>query len=215
MPEKLICQPISRQINANRRRVLGILGVGGFSLLASSPASGFSLKFWKKGKKAKRAASSIDLSVLHQEWVKRQGSNLKGYADFLADLKLKRVTPQQVISAHAKRRGSVWNSLPPKSLWKNMAPTLKVLDRLAIELNQPVKEIVSAYRSPAYNARCVGARRGSWHQANVAVDVKFPIRASFVSSKVRSLRSRGLFKGGVGRYSSFTHIDTRGQSVDW
>lgn len=96
-----------------------------------------------------------------------------------------------------------------------MAPTLKVVDRLAAELDQPVKEIISAYRSPSYNARCSGAKRGSWHKSNVALDVKFPVRASVVSSKVRALRSRGLFKGGVGHYSSFTHVDTRGQSVDW
>ena len=121
----------------------------------------------------------------------------------------------QVIKAHAKRRGSVWNTLPPKSMWRNMAPTLKTLDRVAIELDQPVKEIVSAYRSPSYNARCAGARRGSWHKANVALDVKFHSRPSSVASIARNLRSRGHFRGGVGRYYSFTHIDTRGQNVDW
>jgi len=61
----------------------------------------------------------------------------------------------------------------------------------------------------------VAARRGSWHQANVALDVKFPVRASHVAAVARGLRSRGHFRGGVGRYSSFTHIDTRGRNVDW
>jgi uncharacterized protein YcbK (DUF882 family) len=96
-----------------------------------------------------------------------------------------------------------------------MAPTLKVVDRVSVQLGQPVREIVSAYRSPAYNARCAGASRGSWHQANVAVDVKFPVPPSTVAQTVRTLRSAGYFRGGVGRYSSFTHIDTRGQNVDW
>jgi len=213
MPEDLVCQPSPREFNATRRRALGVFGAGGFALLASSaPASAFSFNFWKKDKKK---AAFVDLSGLPEDWVRHQGGNLKDYANFLASLRLQRISPKQVISAHAKRRGSVWNSLPPKSLWKNMVPTLKVVDRLASELNQPDKEIISAYRTPTYNARCVWAKRGSWHQANVAVDVKFPIRASIVTSNVRSLRSRGLFKGGVGRYSSFTHIDTRGQSVDW
>jgi hypothetical protein len=29
------------------------------------------------------------------------------------------------------------------------------------------------------------------------------------------MRSTGLFQGGVGRYGSFTHIDTRGSNADW
>lgn len=211
MRKDLACQPSPGEIGPTRRRALGVFGASGLAVLASSaPASAFSFNFWKKSEDA-----AVDLSGLPEAWVKREGSKLKDYANFLASLKLRHVSPEQVISAHAKRRGSVWNSLPSKSLWKNMAPTLKVVDRLAVELNQPVKEIISAYRSPAYNARCSGAKRGSWHKANVAVDVKFPVRASVVSSSVRSLRSRGLFKGGVGRYSGFTHIDTRGQSVDW
>ena len=82
-------------------------------------------------------------------------------------------------------------------------------------MNVGVKEVVSAYRSPAYNARCAGAKRRSWHQANVAVDVKFHTGARNVTATARNLRDRGLFKGGVGSYSSFTHIDTRGQNVNW
>jgi len=31
----------------------------------------------------------------------------------------------------------------------------------------------------------------------------------------RKMRTEGLFKGGVGSYSSFTHVDTRGQNADW
>lgn len=198
-------------VPASRRRALTLIATGAAALTAGvSPASAFS--FFRRGSSA---SARIDLNGLSSEWVARQGSDLKAYADFLAGLKLQRLTPRQVIEAHAKRRGSVWNSLPPKKMWRNIAPTLKVIDRVAMELGQPVEEIVSVYRSPAYNARCAGASRGSWHKANVAVDVAFPIRASVVASTARSLRSRGLFKGGVGRYSSFTHIDTRGQNVDW
>ncbi len=32
---------------------------------------------------------------------------------------------------------------------------------------------------------------------------------------LRNLRDRGLFKGGVGGYSGFTHIDTRGVNTNW
>jgi hypothetical protein len=190
-----------------RRSVLKITGLGGLSLaLSSTPASAF----WFSSPQAE-----IDLSQLPSGWVRQHQRVLRPYADFLAGLRLKRITPMQVIEAHAKRRGSVWNVLPPKSMWRNMGPTLKVVDRVAAELDQPVREIVSAYRCPSYNRRCRGAKRGSWHQANVAVDVKFQSKPSTVAAVARQLRSRGKFRGGVGRYYSFTHIDTRGRNADW
>ena len=96
-----------------------------------------------------------------------------------------------------------------------MGYTLRVADRIAMEMNVHEVEVLSGYRSPAYNARCAGAKRGSWHQANVALDVKFPTRASRVAATARNLRDRGLFKGGVGGYWNFTHIDTRGENVNW
>lgn len=96
-----------------------------------------------------------------------------------------------------------------------MGYTLRVIDRISVTMKVPVKEIVSAYRCPAYNAQCEGAKARSWHQANVAVDVQFETSAHNVTAAARSLRDRGLFKGGVGSYSSFTHIDTRGQNVNW
>ncbi len=207
-PHEAPSRPTPAQSSFGRRHALGAIGFGGLSLaLSTSPASAF----WFFSKKE----ASLDLSSLPAEWVRRQGGNLQDYGDFIAGLKLERVTPMQVIEAHAKRRGSVWNTLPPKSMWRNLGPTLKAVDRVADQLGQPVKEIISAYRSPSYNARCAGARRGSWHQANVAIDVKFHSSPSSVASVARSLRSHGHFRGGVGSYYSFTHIDTRGQNVDW
>ena len=198
----------------SRRGVLGTLGLGAFALLATNTqASAFFSR--KTPKVIVNSSSSPELGELPAVWSARQGGNLKDYAAFLASLRLQRLTPKQVIEAHAKRHGSVWNSLPPRAMWRQMAPTLKVIDRVAQELGQPVGEIVSAYRSPAYNATCRGASRGSWHQANVAIDVKFGARPSTVAQAARSLRTRGVFKGGVGRYSGFTHIDTRGRNADW
>lgn len=191
-----------------RRRAIGIFGATGLALLGSTmQAPAFLFGSTRK--------ATLDLSRLNSTWVAREGSDLQEYADFLAGLKLKHVKPQQVIEAHAKRRGSVWNTLPPKKLWKNMSPTLKAVDRVADEIGRDVGEIVSAYRSPAYNRRCPGASSKSWHMSNVAVDVKFAVRPSTVSSIARRLRKRGYFSGGVGRYYGFTHIDTRGYNADW
>ena len=160
-------------------------------------------------------AQHLSYTDLPSEWVQKQGWLLPEYNRYLGGLKLRTISSQQVIEAHAKQKGSVWNSLPPKSWWTRMGYTLRVTDRIAQEMNVREVEVVSGYRNPAYNARCAGAKAGSWHQANVALDVKFPVRASQVAATARNLRSRGLFKGGVGGYWNFTHIDTRGENVNW
>lgn len=202
---------------STRRGALGTLGAGALALLGSSlPAAAFlSRKSGGPRVIVNGGGRAVDLVGLPPEWVARQGPQLRAYAGYLSSLRLQRLTPRQVIEAHAKRRGPVWNSLPPSSLWRQMVPTLRVIDRISLEMEQSVKEIVSAYRNPSYNARCPGARSGSWHQANVAVDVEFHARPSVVAQTARALRGRGLFRGGVGRYGGFTHIDTRGQNVDW
>ncbi len=157
----------------------------------------------------------LDLTDLPSDWARNQGTLLKGYVAYLWRLKLKRLSPAQVIEAHAKCKGSVWNCLPPMQMWPRMALTLRIVDRIAKEMNIANVEVVSANRCPAYNANCEGAAPGSWHQANVALDVVFPVPAHQVTATARDLRDRGLFKGGVGGYWNFTHIDSRGENVNW
>ncbi|MES2996875.1 MAG: D-Ala-D-Ala carboxypeptidase family metallohydrolase [Verrucomicrobiota bacterium] len=152
---------------------------------------------------------------LPEEWRVHQGATIPEYLKFLNSLKLKKVSPDQVIQAHAKSKNGVWNTLPPKSWWLRMGYTLRVVDRIAVAMNTSEVEVVSAYRHPMYNARCPGARAGSWHQANVAADVKFANSPREVAHAARYLRDKGLFRGGIGGYGGFTHIDTRGQNVNW
>ena len=163
-----------------------------------------------------RRSTPLDMSKLPSSWVANQGTrSIQSYADYLAGLRLKYVTPMQVIESHAKKKGSVWNALPPRSMWRNMGSSLKVTDKIAAQVGSPVREVTSAYRSPAYNRRCPGAKSQSWHMKNFALDLKFATSTSRVAAAARYLRSKGVFKGGVGRYSSFIHIDTRGHNVDW
>lgn len=209
-----------------RRSAIGSLGLTGLGLLASSTlASASSVQKKSSGSPkvnvpTQQATGSaprerIDLTSLNSDWTRTQGALLPDYTRYLWNLKLKTISTKQVIEAHAKSKGSVWNSLPPKQWWTRMGYTLRVADRIALEMGVEEVQVVSAYRSPAYNSRCPGAAAGSWHQANVALDVKFPRRASQVTAAARNLRDRGLFKGGVGGYGSFTHIDTRGENVNW
>lgn len=218
----------------NRRSALGTLGLAGIGLVASSTSASAFLFQNKEGtprivvpdssktisgtttrRTTGNAVQAASFGDLPSEWAVAQGSLLVDYNRYLASLKLQRLTAQQVISAHAKQKGEIWNRLPPKQWWTRMGYTLRVVDRIAVYMNMPVEEIVSAYRCPIYNAHCEGAKVGSWHQANVAVDVKFPVKASVVSATTRNLRDRGLFKGGVGSYPTFTHIDTRGVNMNW
>ena len=206
-----------------------MIGMAGLGLVASSAsASAFTFGQPKVtvGSSSPAAATAptqlapissgvVDVSGLPQEWLIKQGPLVQEYARYLNTLKFKNLTTRQVIEAHAKEKGGVWNNLPPKQWWTRMGYTLRVVDRIAVELKSPVEEIVSAYRCPIYNAHCEGAKVGSWHQANVAVDVRFPMSAYKVTAVSRNLRDRGLFKGGVGSYPNFTHVDTRGTNINW
>lgn len=212
----------------DRRGVMGGLGLAGLGLLFSTPsaqaialqkgadiAPKVIVQTQPQGAPPAAALPQINLSDLPEQWLESQAPLLSSYGRYLMSLKLKSISPRQVIEAHAKSKCFVWNTLPPKRWWTRMGYTLRVADRIALEMNVKEVEVVSAYRCPAYNANCEGAKVGSWHQANVAVDVKFPVRPGKVAAAARNLRDRGLFKGGVGGYWNFTHIDTRGENINW
>ncbi len=194
-------------LNSNRRQFLSTLGlVAGGLAISSQSADAYMFG---------GAVVGLDTSKMPQEWVRRQGPNLKAYARYIKRLRLRNISVQQVIVAHARRKGSVWNTLPPKSTWPNMRKSLLVADKMVDRVGRPLKRIASAYRSPAYNARCPGAKPRSWHKRNFALDLQFHASPWTVTKAARQLRREGYFKGGIGHYSSFTHVDTRGHNVDW
>lgn len=208
--------------NACRRGFLGTLGLAGLGLFAGTDTAEAKTGSMPKvtvptssGNTSSRAVPYTLQPDLPEAWASRHVREANDYFRFLNGLGLKRVSPAQVVAAHAKAKGNVWNTLPPKAWWGRMGYTLRVVERIAIEMNVSQVEVISAYRAPAYNARCRGARTGSWHQANIAADVKFPVRASKVTATARELRDLGLFKGGVGGYWNFTHIDCRGENINW
>lgn len=220
MQSEAFLPPFAKQIG--RRTALGRLGVGGLALVAGMTNADAFLSRKQNvpnvtvvgGDDAKPVLSGLDLNQLPPDWVRIHQSEIRAYSNFIDGLNLRTIRTQDVVEAHARKRGGVWNQLPPRQWWKRMGYTLRVVERVALEMNEPVTEIVSAYRSPSYNARC-GGRRGSWHQANLALDVRMVSRPSRVSSVARSLRDQGLFKGGVGSYRNFTHIDARGRNINW
>ena len=137
------------------------------------------------------------------------------YPEVLAGLELKHIRPEEVIRPHRNIRSGVQNELPPEKYWKRIKPTLELADALIAELGVPLKMINSAYRSPKYNAACPGAASKSYHTRNMALDLMFECCPKDAAKAAKKLRSRGEFKGGIGVYSSFIHIDTRGKNADW
>lgn len=151
----------------------------------------------------------------NKKWSTRIGNRShKTYKSYLESLRLGRIAPDSVIEPHFRTRSGVRNSLPPKSLWKSMAPTLRVADQIAKRTGSPLDEVCSAYRSPTYNSRIGGASK-SQHMRNTALDLKFECGSWAASKAARQLRSEGLFAGGIGIYNGFLHIDTRGANETW
>lgn len=190
-----------------RRKFLGVTGgaAAGFLLSAEDASAGW-FGFY----------SSKPVPGIPESWVRLQGSNVNRYANYVQGLRLRSITPRMVLAPHFKTRGNVVNSIPPKRIWKKIGPTLKVIDQMSREMGLPVKAIYSAYRSPRYNAAVRGHPR-SWHQFNQAVDVVFHGAGSrHVASVARFLRDRKRsFRGGIGTYRGFVHVDTRGFNSDW
>jgi hypothetical protein len=187
-----------------RRRFLGWI-----SAAACGAVFGF------REAKAAIILSTKAVEGIPKEWVDAKGLDVLRYANYIKALRLKNVTPYMVLQPHFKTRGRLVNTLPPRYMWRNISMTLRVIDALSSRMRATPKELLSIYRSPAYN-RAVRGRSQSEHLNNTAVDIQFNgVSAYTVTSVVRKMRAEGAFAGGVGSYSSFTHIDTRGHNADW
>lgn len=106
------------------------------------------------------------------------------------------------------------NTVPPKSKWENIIPTLRILDDLRDEIKMPIR-ITSSYRSAKYNTNCGGAPK-SLHKEFKAIDFQVTgANPSWLFNKLKYKRDNGEFKGGLSAYSTFVHIDTRGENATW
>jgi uncharacterized protein YcbK (DUF882 family) len=115
----------------------------------------------------------------------------------------------------AQRRG-VTNSPPPKHLWKNIVPALRIVDELRDSFGRSCT-ILSSYRSPDYN-KAVGGVGLSQHMEFRALDIAIDgVSPKHVYDRLIEWRKAGKFKGGLGIYptSGFVHIDTRGSNATW
>lgn len=142
------------------------------------------------------------------------------FVAYISALKLRYFKPYELLilgSAHSNPSSPAYglNQLPPRALWPNIVPTIRVLDELRNLLGSPIA-ISNAYRAPAYNA-AVGGEEYSQHLRFTAID--FVVRSVSTPADwarvLRDMRSRGMFSGGIGTYATFVHLDTRGTNADW
>ena len=86
-----------------------------------------------------------------------------------------------------------------------------ILQKIRTHFGKPVT-ISSAYRTPDHN-KAVGGTSYSQHMYGKAADIKVSgVSPKKVASYAESLLSN---KGGVGVYSTFTHIDVRDTCSRW
>jgi len=151
---------------------------------------------------------------------------IKQLEAFIDSLGLRYFKGSELTPYWSRARKSGANSAPPKNLWPNIVETLLVLDEIRHRVGKPLI-ITSSYRSPEYN-RAVGGARFSQHVIFNAIDFQSsggtvrPVALATIARNLRgntfvnpTTKKRFIFKGGVGDYATFVHIDTRGHNADW
>jgi uncharacterized protein YcbK (DUF882 family) len=107
----------------------------------------------------------------------------------------------------------VTNDTPPVELWHRILPTVKLAEALREAFGATT--VNSAYRSPTYNT-AVGGETASRHMENDALDLRCASGTPAQwAAALRERRRKGEFRGGIGTYATFVHVDTRGVNRDW
>ncbi len=190
-----------------------ILGFSGLAI-----GAGVAAMNRDKVKSLARSTRSLRFEI--EDWLNFDSSprvlpNSDAYAAFLNSLNLRYLTAEEIIRPHRNVRSGIENHLPPEHMWKRLIPTLKIADEVRHELGSELICINSAYRSPEYNAVCSGAASRSYHMKNCALDLIFAAGPEKAAAAALKLRESGAFQGGIGTYSGFIHIDTRGKNATW
>jgi len=105
--------------------------------------------------------------------------------------------------------------LPTGEVLSNIKILAEQLQVIRDALGKPM-HIISGWRSPSYNKRIGGAKE-SQHQFGKAADIKVPglAPAELHSLILKLIKDGKIAQGGVGKYSTFVHYDTRGTVARW
>ena len=160
-----------------------------------------------------------DMIAAESAALETPGFDMAAFRTFVASLGLRYFSAEELVFMGASNApGGACagkNHFPAAAKWPRIADTAKMLDEIRHRLGAKCT-ILSAYRNPAYNA-CVGGESASLHMEFNAIDFRCVSGTSAqwhaVAKAVRA--SAPSFKGGIGKYPSFVHIDTRGTIANW
>lgn len=104
------------------------------------------------------------------------------------------------------------NEIAPEWTHKNIVKLALVWDQVREIVDFPIT-MNSVYRNELYN-KLVGGASASQHMQGTAGDGSGKSNVAIFEA-AHHLRDKGVFKGGIGIYNTFVHIDVRGQNADW
>jgi lysozyme len=139
-------------------------------------------------------------------------TNQQQFQKLLTSWGIKNFTAAELFYRGASDTKLQLNTDPPAALWPNMETTAKTLQEARNRLGKPIR-ITSAYRDAAYN-RKIGGVANSTHVKFNALDLVTDKPAALYLLLL-DLRREGAFKGGLGLYRSFVHLDSRGHNATW
>ena len=100
----------------------------------------------------------------------------------------------------------------PAKYYANCQKLMNLLEEIRAACGNRAITVNSGYRTPTYNEKVDGAKQ-SQHLYAAAADIKV---SGMSASEVYKLCDRLVgSRGGVGKYSTFTHVDVRGHKARW
>jgi Peptidase M15 len=159
-------------------------------------------------------ASNENAAALYPAWRDGHAYEIAAFERFLKSQRVHNIVPTEQLLKTARfwqRCESDPYAVPPKNLWQNIVPTLKVVKQLKRvgALPQPIG--ASVYRNAELNA-CAGGSSQSRHLILSAIDFDIEDNPSSLSKLCRQWRKLGKkMKIGLGFYTpTRIHIDTAG-----
>jgi uncharacterized protein YcbK (DUF882 family) len=105
------------------------------------------------------------------------------------------------------------NAIPPEEIWPRIIATLQFLDTIREQVGR--LRLLSIYRNAAYNRAIKGASNSQHVQFRAADVHPFDCSVSTLWRACIEERQNQNFQGGLGRYSTFVHVDCRGSKATW
>ena len=100
----------------------------------------------------------------------------------------------------------------PTKYYGNCQKLMNLLEEIRAACGNRAITVTSGYRTESYNKKVDGAKQ-SQHLYAAAADIKVSGKSA---SEVYKLCDRLVgSRGGVGKYSTFTHVDVRGNKARW